>query len=306
MQQHISTTPTLIPLAIPISILMAQQCTTYSENAVEIRTIQSTADAADDAPPVIIKKQTIAERVAEQRVSHFLMALALLGTMTGPLLSVLALMPRAIFSGVFFIVGWGSIANNGIVTKLLYLLREPRFRQPYDPLNRVPKSQIWHFVGWQLLGWASTVAISQTLGAIGFPVLICALIPLRWAIFPKLFTVQELEIMDHLTATGEMVMVSLGGRPEMREKKLERLRNQRDEERVIEGREERGMEEGGERMEGGGVWSGAVEGPVRQVEEKEEIRARDERPVGEGATRLRRQGANGGNESEDSDRTRIE
>lgn len=46
-----------------------------------------------------------ATAVVEQRVSHFLMGLALIGTMTGPLLIVLHTMPAAVFGGVFFIVG---------------------------------------------------------------------------------------------------------------------------------------------------------------------------------------------------------
>lgn len=46
-----------------------------------------------------------ASAVVEQRISHFLMGLALVGTMTGPLLTVLHTMPAAVFAGVFFIVG---------------------------------------------------------------------------------------------------------------------------------------------------------------------------------------------------------
>lgn len=46
-----------------------------------------------------------ATSVTEQRVSHFLMGLALWGTMTGPLLVVLHTMPAAVFAGVFFVVG---------------------------------------------------------------------------------------------------------------------------------------------------------------------------------------------------------
>lgn len=46
-----------------------------------------------------------AASVVEQRVSHFLMGLGIIGTMTGPLLIVLHTMPRALSSGVFFVVG---------------------------------------------------------------------------------------------------------------------------------------------------------------------------------------------------------
>jgi hypothetical protein len=46
-----------------------------------------------------------ATAVVEQRVSHFLMGMAIWGTMTGPLLIVLHTMPAAVFAGVFFVVG---------------------------------------------------------------------------------------------------------------------------------------------------------------------------------------------------------
>ncbi|KAI9834096.1 MAG: hypothetical protein M1819_003381 [Sarea resinae] len=175
----------------------------------------------DEAEGVTMhRKETFPKHVVEQRVSHFVMGLAIIGTMTGPLLKVLGTMPRAVFSGVFFVVGWGSIEGNGIVKKLVFLMKEHRFVQPDEPLLRLRKRRIAYFVFWQLLAVACTVAISQTIAAIGFPVLIVALIPLRWVVIPRIFTVEELEIMDSLTATNEVVLASLGGRPEMPEKIL--------------------------------------------------------------------------------------
>lgn len=53
----------------------------------------------------IREQQMIASNVVEQRISHFLMGLAILGTMTGPLLIVLHTIPRSLFAGVFFVVG---------------------------------------------------------------------------------------------------------------------------------------------------------------------------------------------------------
>lgn len=49
----------------------------------------------------------------------------------------------------------------------------------------------------------------------GFPVLIIALIPLRWKILPMMFTAKELRIMDAPTADNEVVLASLGGKPRM-------------------------------------------------------------------------------------------
>jgi boron transporter len=145
------------------------------------------------------------------------MGLAIIGTMTRPLLVVLSIMPRSVFAGVFFVVGWGSIETNDILQRFVWLLREPRFIQPSDPLLTIRRSRIGLYLFWQVLGVLSTVAISQTIAAIGFPVLIIALIPLRWKMLPKMFTARELGVLDALTADNEVVLASLGGRPEMPE-----------------------------------------------------------------------------------------
>ncbi|EPS31285.1 hypothetical protein PDE_06240 [Penicillium oxalicum 114-2] len=157
--------------------------------------------------------------VVEQRVSHFVMGLAIIGTMTGPLLVVLHTMPSAVFAGVFFIVGWGSIGSNGIVNKALQLIQEDRFISRAEPLLRVPSRKILLWIFCQLVDVAACVAISQTIAAIGFPVLIIALIPFRvWAI-PKMFTADEISVLDDMTANNEAVLRSLGGAPRFPEEK---------------------------------------------------------------------------------------
>ena len=141
------------------------------------------------------------------------MGLAIIGTMTGPILDVLHLIPQALFAGVFFVVGWGGLEGNGIMAKILYLIREPRFVQRDEPLLQIPKSRIAFYLFWQILGITVTVGMSQTIAAIGFPVLITALIPLRWKILPMMFTAKELSIMDAPTADKDVVLASLGGKP---------------------------------------------------------------------------------------------
>ena len=212
--------------------------------------------------PVIVRHKEVAVKVAEQRISHFVMGLAFVGLMTGPFITLIALIPRALLSGVFFAVGLGGILTNPIlVQKIKFLCTDPKFIPPHEPLLKVSKKQIGHYLFWQLLGWAATVAISQTIAAIGFPVLIMALIPLRWKLLPRLFTREELSIMDTMTVTGEVVLASLGGRPELPEDKLARMRGElKDEEQgkptdgedekvdngTIRRRQNHGAEEGNE------------------------------------------------------------
>ncbi|EGX45337.1 hypothetical protein AOL_s00170g44 [Orbilia oligospora ATCC 24927] len=151
-------------------------------------------------------------KVVEQRVTHVAMALLLFGTMSRPLLVVLGTMPRTIFAGVF--LTWGSIEGNGITHKVVHLLSESRFRPPDDPLHKVPSKKIALYIFLQLISVAICVAISQTVAAVGFPILICVLIPLRWVYFKKWFSESELSSMDALTADNPVVLASFGGRPE--------------------------------------------------------------------------------------------
>ena len=171
--------------------------------------------------------KVVAREVKEQRISSFVMGLALIGTMTGPLLAVLHTIPRGLFAGVFFVVGWAGIEGSGITKKLIYLMTEHRFVRSDEVLLLISKKKIVLYLLFQGLGIVTTVAISQTIAAIGFPVLIIALIPVRWMYLPMMFSAHELRILDAPTASADVVLASLGGRPEMPEDKMERERHGR-------------------------------------------------------------------------------
>ncbi|GFF39868.1 putative transporter C543.05c [Aspergillus udagawae] len=174
-----------------------------------LRTIAtSEGEGAEIHRPIIT-----ATAVVEQRLSHFLMGLLIIGTMTRPLLIVLHTMPAAVFAGVFFTVGWGSIESNGILQKLIFLARENRFIQRDEPLLTVRRRKIALYIACQAVGVTATVAISQTIAAIGFPILIIALIPFRVWVMPRWFSAEELDVMDDLTANNSAVLASLGGPP---------------------------------------------------------------------------------------------
>ncbi|KAH9859746.1 hypothetical protein IAQ61_011527 [Plenodomus lingam] len=199
----------IIGLPLPNGLVPQAPVHTDSLTIYETRlSVTETVDGDEIRKPVVV-----ATAVVEQRVSHFLMGMAIWGTMSGPLLTVLHTMPAAVFAGVFFVVGWGSIESNGIVSKAIYLLSERRFIQPSNPLSTIARRKIVFYIGLQILGVACTVAISQTIAAIGFPVLIIALIPLRTSLMPRWFSPQELSVLDNLTADNPSVLVSFGGTP---------------------------------------------------------------------------------------------
>ena len=151
------------------------------------------------------------DHVVEQRVSNLAQGLIFLVTMTGPLLIVLHLIPQGVLAGLFFVMGMQALVGNGVTQKMLFLARDRELTDANDSLARLERrSSIWVFVGIELIAFGATFAISQTIAAIGFPVIIFALIPLRTWLMPKWFRDEELRALDAPTA-GPFVMESVGG-----------------------------------------------------------------------------------------------
>ena len=128
-------------------------------------------------------------------------------------------------------MGADALRGNGITLKLLYLLRDKSLTPSDEPLHKVRKSRLILFLAIQLMGFGVTFAITQTIGtsflgrgflvpwwpspslrkfsdaetrlaAIGFPVVILLLVPLRTLVVPRLpFTPEELSILDGPTAS---------------------------------------------------------------------------------------------------------
>lgn len=153
----------------------------------------------------------ITDHVVEQRVSNLAQGLLTLGTMTGPLLIVLHLIPQGVMAGLFFIMGVQALQGNGITQKLIFLAQDKSLTPASEPLKRIKRrAAIWVFVIIELLGFGATFAITQTIAAIGFPVIILLLIPVRSFLFPLWFTREELSVLDAPTAS-HFTMESVGG-----------------------------------------------------------------------------------------------
>jgi hypothetical protein len=116
-------------------------------------------------------------------------------------------------------MGADALKGNGITIKLLYLIRDKTLTSPDDPLHKVRKSRLLMFVAIQLVAFGATFVVTQSIGksfviyrlrfyfnfgaaAIGFPVIILLLVPLRTYVIPRLpFTQEELSILDGPTAS---------------------------------------------------------------------------------------------------------
>lgn len=157
------------------------------------------------------KAVRVTDHVVEQRVSNFAQGLLTLGTMSGPLLIVLHLIPQGVMAGLFFIMGVQALQGNGITQKLIFLAQDKDFTPGSNPLKRLDRRlAIWVFVLVELVGFGATFAITQTIAAIGFPVIILLLIPFRSFIMPLWFSREELGVLDAPTASP-FTMESVGG-----------------------------------------------------------------------------------------------
>ena len=153
----------------------------------------------------------IVDHVVEQRVSNLAQGILTLSTMSGPLLIVIHLIPQGVLAGLFFVMGVQALEGNGITVKMIYLARDRSLTSASDPLSNIRRKRaIWYFVALELLGFGATFAITQTIAAIGFPIIILFLIPARHFILPKIFSPEELSILDAPTASP-YTMESAGG-----------------------------------------------------------------------------------------------
>jgi len=123
----------------------------------------------------------------------------------------LHLIPRGVLAGLFWFMGADALLGNGITSKIIFLLRDHSLTPKGEPLRQVRRSRIVLFIAIQLIGFGATFAIVQTIAAIGFPVIILLLVPLRSSVVPLLpFSWEELAILDRPTASP-FTMESVGG-----------------------------------------------------------------------------------------------
>ncbi|KAL6849365.1 hypothetical protein ACO1O0_008905 [Amphichorda felina] len=152
-----------------------------------------------------------ATHVVEQRVSNLAQGLLTLGTMTGPLLVVLHLIPHGVLAGLFFVMGIQALEGNGITAKIIFLARDKALTPATAELKTIKRrSAIWIFTGIEIFGFAATFAITQTIAAVGFPVFILALIPIRALVLPRFLSPEELAVLDAPTASP-FTMEGIGG-----------------------------------------------------------------------------------------------
>ena len=194
-------------LGIPFPNGLIPQAPFHTSSLCVVRQVSNNSETGEAKGHIT----RVVDHVVEQRVSNLAQGLLTLGTMSGPLLVVLHLIPQGVLAGLFFTMGVQALQGNGITLKILYLCRDKNLTPASDPLSRIRRKQaIWYFVALELVGFGATFAITQTIAAIGFPIVILLLIPVRTFMLPKYFTHEELSLLDAPTASP-FTMESVGG-----------------------------------------------------------------------------------------------
>jgi len=145
----------------------------------------------------------VVRQVAEQRVSNCMHALAIGLCCTPPVLKLLQTIPLSVLSGLFLFMGLSSFVGNGFVARLLLPLRDPKRRSPalygsLKPLLGTAKGvkEVTLYTLLQFLLWAAIFGVTETPAAIVFPLLIAALVLVRWGVLPRLFSDEAIQQMD--------------------------------------------------------------------------------------------------------------
>jgi len=206
-------------LGLPFPNALVPQCAMHTDalggwkitESVENQVPTAIVNTHKSRRPV---QQYVLVKIKEQRFTNTFQGILSLISMAGPFLVCYSLISRAVLAGVFIGIGWGSIEANAITYQFLHLLRDPNHIDINDPLIGLSRKTIFFYTLAMLAGFAPLFAISQTIAAIGFPILVLLLIPCRIFLLPKWFTREQLAILDSPVASS-LPLDSIGGLPDI-------------------------------------------------------------------------------------------
>lgn len=149
-------------------------------------------------------------RVVEQRVTNTAQGAFTFVMMLGPFLVLLGLIPQAVLSGLFFIMGMKGFHTGPVVNKIRFLFldrsyieSDPNCLPLWKELARIPRDKLKYFYIYLLLQVVAGVAefvITLTSAAVGFPgVLFFFAICARW-VWPLFIPREDLEYLDGAVA----------------------------------------------------------------------------------------------------------
>ncbi|GEQ72532.1 hypothetical protein JCM33374_g6219 [Metschnikowia sp. JCM 33374] len=119
------------------------------------------------------------ESVVEQRVTNTGQGALTFVMMSGPFLILLGLIPQAVLSGLFFIMGMSGLHGGPVVNKIRFLFLDKNYIENgsdvlplWKELSRIPKHKLKYFyiyLSLQVIAGAAEFVITLTRAAVGFP-----------------------------------------------------------------------------------------------------------------------------------------
>ncbi|SJM88093.1 probable Boron transporter 1 [Zygosaccharomyces bailii] len=138
-------------------------------------------------------------RCVEQRFTNTVQGLMMIGTMTRPLLVCLGQIPQAILSGLFFTMGIQGLLGNVILRRIFWLFTEDRLKDAASPLQKVSVKWLVLFLCFSLAGFAGEFAITNTIAAILFPIVLLLTV-VACLLFPYIFPKDQLALLEQNVA----------------------------------------------------------------------------------------------------------
>jgi len=134
-------------------------------------------------------------KVIEQRLTNIVMHLLIgLSIFLAP---VLRHIPIAVLLGVFLYLGVVSLSHLQLINRVQLFFIPTKLHPDLNYIRKVKTNKIHLFTGIQLLGFLVVLVIENSPFAPFFPFVILLMIPLRRSILGRIFTDEELEILDN-------------------------------------------------------------------------------------------------------------
>lgn len=142
-------------------------------------------------------ERPVVSGAVEQRVSNFLIHSLLLITVATPLAWLMQQVPVAVLFGVFFYLGLVSVLNLQLVHRIVLLFVPPKHHPDFATYVREVRTRSMHlYTGIQLGCLLALSAAKLTPAALGFPLIILLMVPLRNNVVTRFFSKRELKALD--------------------------------------------------------------------------------------------------------------
>ena len=165
--------------------------------------------------------------VVEQRITNTVQGIMTFAMMSRPFLVVLGLIPQAVLSGLFFIMGITGLHGNIITNRIRYLFmdhdyieNDPNCPEVFRQIDKTPSKKYFYiYLILQLIAFGFEFGITLTKGAVGFPgVLMFFAICAEW-VWPLIIPREYLNALDSEVA-DEKIVKNLEVFSQIKEKQL--------------------------------------------------------------------------------------